>query len=397
MRNAIRRCVGEPQAFLQEVWTQEARLYRAADAGAYADVLCLADVDNAIGTGGLRHPSLRLVRDGEPLARSRYLTTHCTGGQRVSDAIDSENVLAAFAAGATVVLQAVHRFHRPVQAFCDSLEQFFGHPMQANAYLTPPEARGLAVHHDTHDVLVLQLHGTKRWFLYNAPVLDPVPSYPRDKRHEQPGEPTEVIELSPGDCLYLPRGVPHHAEGLDGAALHLTLGIRSPTWLDVLQRVMKRAHELPALRKSLPVRYAMHPGEFEAEADAVLERTAQWLRERDGAALATSEAKRARRLRGPAAAGRLTATAGAIVVEEHTLLERASEVPWQIELDEEHATLWAGCAALRFPQRVLPALKIVESAQELRAKDLSDTLDGPGRLVLLRRLHREGFVRIVSP
>ena len=55
--------------------------------------------------------------------------------------------------------------------------------------------------------------------------------------------------------------------------------------------------------------------------------------------------------------------------------------------------LRAGEAALRFPVRILGALEIVLHAETLRARDLADHLDAPGRAVLLRRLVREGFLR----
>ena len=46
-----------------------------------------------------------------------------------------------------------------------------GHPVQANAYATPAGAQGFAVHHDTHDVFVLQVAGEKRWLVYE-PALE---------------------------------------------------------------------------------------------------------------------------------------------------------------------------------------------------------------------------------
>ncbi len=46
-----------------------------------------------------------------------------------------------------------------------------GHPAQVNAYYTPRAAQGLPVHHDTHDVFVLQVAGEKRWLVYE-PALE---------------------------------------------------------------------------------------------------------------------------------------------------------------------------------------------------------------------------------
>jgi hypothetical protein len=46
--------------------------------------------------------------------------------------------------------------------------------VQVNAYLTPPASRGLGVHHDTHDVFVLQVHGRKLWQVWDAAVPFPL-------------------------------------------------------------------------------------------------------------------------------------------------------------------------------------------------------------------------------
>lgn len=392
-RAPIERCVGDPERFLTEVWTRRWHRYADADPGAFADVLSLATVDDLLAAGGLRFPALRVVREGKTLPRRRFTKAHRTGGRTVSDAVDGDAVLRAFGEGATIVLQAMHRFHPPVQAFCDGLEGFFGHPLQANAYLTPAGARGLGAHHDTHDVLVLQLHGTKRWSLFETVVSDPVPSFPKSPRHPDPGPASQTLELRPGDCLYLPRGVPHQAVGTGGASLHLTLGVRSPTWLEVVGRVMERAGELEELREALPARYATHPGALEGALPAVLERVAEWLRAQDATAIAAAEVERARALRKPSARGRLLAMAEPEGIDGQTLLVRAREVPWRLTTDGSHAVLRAGDTALRFPARVLPALERLAASGELRADDLSDHLDAAGRLVLVRRLAREGLLR----
>ena len=58
------------------------------------------------------------------------------------------------------------------------------HHVQANAYLSPPNAAGLNPHRDLHDVIVVQLEGDKCWDV------------------EGLGE----VRLGEGDVLYLPAG-----------------------------------------------------------------------------------------------------------------------------------------------------------------------------------------------
>lgn len=399
MRDAIERCVGPPNRFAQEVWSRGYRHYPNADADCYADVLSLSMVDSLITTGGLRAPSLRLVRSGENIPGTSYTCSQTTGGRRVSDAIDARGATRGFSSGATVVLQALHRFLPSVQAFCYELEDYFGHTLQANAYLTPEGARGLGVHHDTHDVLVLQLFGTKNWRLYPQAVVDAVHGYPASKRHPELNSPDVSLTLSPGDCLYLPRGLPHDAESTEGASLHLTLGIRSPTWLDVLGRAMEKAREIVELRASLPLGYASGdasssaagPEDLALKIREVLDRTAGWLQELDEQELAISEVARQRnRRRSPR--GALAQLAAFEPIQTTTEFERNRPRRWKLHGDSTHALLFVGLAALKFPVRIRPALEHLLLANRVTAEGLGAYLDSSSALVLVKRLYREGLL-----
>ncbi len=80
-------------------------------------------------------------------------------------------MLAQLAGGATLVLQALHRTWPPLIRFGSDLAAELGHPVQINAYITPPENQGFAAHYDTHDVFVLQVAGSKRWTIH-SPVIE---------------------------------------------------------------------------------------------------------------------------------------------------------------------------------------------------------------------------------
>jgi ribosomal protein L16 Arg81 hydroxylase len=47
-------------------------------------------------------------------------------------------------------------------------------------------------------------------------------------------EPLLDVELEAGDALYLPRGYVHAALTTDVDSVHLTIGVLSTTWYDVL-------------------------------------------------------------------------------------------------------------------------------------------------------------------
>ena len=96
------------------------------------------------------------------------------------------------------------------------------------------------MHHDTHDVLVLQVAGEKRWLLY-----EPLLELPLKHQRYSPalgahGQPTDDLVLRAGDTLYLPRGWLHQAETSTTDSLHLTIGIAAHTWLDAVKDARSR-------------------------------------------------------------------------------------------------------------------------------------------------------------
>ena len=96
--------------------------HRWRHAGAFDDVLSLADVDLALTGSGLRRPAFRLVRDGEVLPPSTYTRSARTGSSSIDDLIDTGRALDLFAGGATIVLQGLQRWWPPATRFCRDLE-----------------------------------------------------------------------------------------------------------------------------------------------------------------------------------------------------------------------------------------------------------------------------------
>jgi Cupin superfamily protein len=294
-------------------------------------------------------------------------------------------VLAEFAAGATVVLQGLHLTWAPLAAYCRELEARLEQPVQANAYLTPRRSQGLPVHHDTHDVFVLQISGTKRWLVY-----DPVLELPlRDQRYSPelgaPGEVVLDVVLGPGDTLYLPRGWLHEALTSDEDSLHLTIGINVVTWLDAVRAALDRCSDDVEFRRSVP--------DDGAGGEELLQRLAARL-----APEQVSAARRERlvRTRRPVRTEGIAELRALDELAESTPVERRPTVIADlVELaDSEVALVFEG-KRLVFPAHARDEVEhAVLSEQPFSAADLPGQLDEAGRLVLVRRLVREGFLRL---
>ncbi len=274
---ALARCtVADREAFAAEYWSRRPLLSRAAALPTgFSDLLSPADVDELVGERALRTPFFKLVKDGASL--SGYTRTAVAGSQRLADLADVDKVRELYADGATLVLNSLHRLHPPVVRFCRQLAIDLGHSTQCNAYVTPGgNARGFAFHHDTHDVFVLQVDGTKRWVVHEPVHQLPLRTQPRagDDLVAEGAQPLLDVELHAGDALYLPRGYVHAAVTTEQRSIHLTVGVLATTWYDVLEDTLGLAADELAFRQALPIPPLPAAGE---ELPAFMKQAAQWL------------------------------------------------------------------------------------------------------------------------
>jgi hypothetical protein len=255
--------------------------------------------------------------------------------------------------------------------------------VQANAYYTPRDSQGLAVHHDTHDVFVLQIAGEKRWLVYE-PVF-PLPLKQQRYRRELggPGEAVHDVTLQPGDTLYLPRGWLHEAVTSATNSLHITVGVNVYTWIDAFKAALAECEQEEAFRRSVSA-------EGEGGADLL-----DGLRARLRPDLVT--ARRRRRFlatRRPIRGGQLSQIQALRQLGLETELGRRPTVLAELS----GTTLTFEGKRLDFPPHVAEELEFIASSEQpFRAADLPGELDEESRLVLVRRLVREGFLLVSEP
>ncbi len=265
--SALRRCVGDPDVFADTFWGT-LPLHQSGDPERFAGLLELTDVDSILSSGA-RRPQVRVVSDGNNLPASKFCTPILLGGKQVQDVVDVLKVRQCLADGATVVLQSLHRTWPSIARLTTELERELSHTVQANAYLTPSAAAGLAPHCDSHDVIVIQLAGSKMW---SVDGLD-------------------EFRIGVGDTLYIPAGVKHSARTSLEFSLHLTIGILRRTYRSVVERLLAD-HSL--LDTPLPIGYDRNGSELAAHLRLILSSTEKFLGEADPLRLATQTIERRR-------------------------------------------------------------------------------------------------------
>lgn len=381
---ALSRCVSpvEVGEFLAGYWEQRPLVVRREEPDRFHDLLSLADVERLICSGALRFPAFRLVRAGSGIDPSTYTTDLSWRPEPFTGTIDVDRVLAQFEAGATIVLQALHHGRPPIASFCRELEAALGHPAQANAYFTPRSAQGLAVHHDTHEVFVLQVAGRKRWRVYEPALELPLPSQRYSKELGEPGEPVQDVVLSAGDTMYLPRGWLHDALTTDSESLHLTIGVKVYTWLEAVRAALDECAGEIEFRRAVPASGELDPNLLGSLGERLSpEAVVRRMRRR------FVEGRR------PIRDGQLSQLRALEQLTVETPLERRPTVIHELDFPE----LRFEDKTIAFPTHVEPELGFLVSAEgPFTLTGLPGNLDDESRLVLGRRLVREGFLQIVS-
>jgi lysine-specific demethylase/histidyl-hydroxylase NO66 len=382
---ALVRCVGDGERFLTETWSKHPWYHQSG--GTFDDLMGFSDVDHILSTMSLRVPTFRLVKDGQTLPTSSYTKSGRIGSTTMAGIADPPQIFQRFAEGATIVLQGVHRYWRPLAEFCRNLELVLGHPTQVNAYVTPPGARGLAVHHDEHDVFVLQVSGRKHWDVYErdrpglAKAADRVP-------HVQ-------IDLEPGHCLYLPKGTPHGATAQEKASAHLTIGVLTVSWAQVVERLLKEALADPRFDEPLPAAYHRDPSRLARAVEGYLEELQMWLAKVDPADVADDTIRRFLTGRPSLVPGGLEDLGRLAGLSDPSVVRRRAASVCELRVREGRLVAYLGDRELRMPPALESAVRFVSRSDEFRVADLAPHLaDAASRLVLVRRLVREGLLEI---
>ncbi|MFF4094611.1 JmjC domain-containing protein [Streptomyces sp. NPDC001834] len=210
------------------------------------------DLNRIIATQRLEPPRLRLSVDGEMVPLHRYAIPTTNRRAVTWSRIQPADFHAQLKDGASLVLDAVEKIHPVVGAAAERLERFLGTSVQANAYASWTDREGFGLHWDDHDVVVVQVHGSKRWRLYGS--TREAPTFRDVESPERPeGDPVADIVLAPGDALYLPRGWWHAVTADQGTeSLHLTFGMVPHTGADLMLWVVDQLRSSLALRKDIP-------------------------------------------------------------------------------------------------------------------------------------------------
>ena len=157
--------------------------------------------------------------------------------------------------GMSIVLNNIGDDVPAIAAMNAMVERYLRCNTHTNAYASFKHDSAFGAHYDSHNVLVLQLHGSKRWWSHGQ-----VASFPQEGKvfrslEELPPAEWEGV-LEPGDILFLPRGHVHRATANDTYSVHLAIGLTPPNGEDVLKWLARQALASERARQYIPAHAA---------------------------------------------------------------------------------------------------------------------------------------------
>lgn len=387
----------EIETFLRDTWEKEPLIVNRGDEGAYRGLFCVGDLDAVIAYS---RPQFDPSAFEPVAARPATYIRGVLGGQAPPLPGEQPSIAELrqhYEQGKSLVIMGMQHRWPAIAELCRNLETVFHAPVHANMYLTPPGSQGFAAHYDTHEVFVLQLDGTKHWRLYGVAEELPLATDSVSLLKKPSTKPREIT-LGAGDLLYIPRGHVHEASTADGRSLHLTVGVNVYRWADLLLQTF--AH---ISRRDVAFRRSIPGGALPADRSQLKAKFKELVERWAAAASADDAFEHALDMLADQFMGQLEMLpCGQFAGHDNcdvgldSLLERdVRAVCRVVEGDQGVAIVFPG-NRVAGPHRIAAALRFVAAARRFKPRDLPGELSDDGKLVLVRRLMREGLLRVVS-
>ena len=145
-------------------------------------------------------------------------------------------IIQSAAEGATLVFNEAEKISLGIANICNHLSRQLGRHCSANLYTTPSNYMGFAHHKDTHDIIVMQLAGSKAWHLGEGSECGVAP-----------------LLMVPGDVLFVRAATSHSAVAGDNPSIHVTFGLHGPDLGDLLNLLPEMLFAARAELQGLPV------------------------------------------------------------------------------------------------------------------------------------------------
>jgi bifunctional lysine-specific demethylase and histidyl-hydroxylase MINA len=314
----------------------------------------------------------------------------------VADAADFRRRIDEFhARNYSVRFPELRPLSAPLDRLARALEMLLHQPVTASAFWSRPGMRA-PVHYDDHDLLVVQIRGTKRWHVQSTPS-ELNNTWKRIPEAAPALGPHATFDVSPGELVYLPRGTLHSVDG-EQESLHVSIGFTPLTVRETIIAALDHLSDFDRpLRTTLGARLAfqLRGRGVERLMAPVVEGITRLLAAAQAPGF-LAEALQRRSARAVGVLAALPAPAGAVPLGPDSVLEQA-------ELAFCHLTATADRIDLSYPgghvyihRGAQHSLEYMVNTPRFRVRDIPGEIADEVRLSLAAKLVEIGYLRLAA-
>lgn len=375
-----------PAAFCSDYWGERPLHIARGRTDFYARLITLADVERYLSMQEI------FIRHSVTMPRQGY-------GIPDPPPVSISELYERMLDGSSLRMRRMECFidpSAPVLCLLRGMDLALQHPRESlSCYVAPPNAVGLGPHHDETEIFTLQISGMKRWRLYHRIDSD----CPGIHTPEQLSEPVHDFILEAGDLLYLPHGWVHEVTS-EAPAFSLTIVFDPIKWSAVLDVLVAKLVATSPFMAPMPAGVLL--GRHRTDLRRQLEGRVALIRD----ALATMSVDEVVDIIAPKLVGRMTLPPEAHLdalfhldrITLETVVDKRPGMACHLTWSDDRAVLiLPGGYTLQASLRAEPALRSILAADRpFRVAEMHDTLGGPAKLVLAKKLMTCGLLRVIS-
>lgn len=204
------------------------------------DLFSWDDLNHCLTSNRITNDRLRLstAQHYEQFNKRVFRPTRDAFG-RPTDHLLIHELQAVMKSGVTAVLEAVNELTRPLAEVTECLACALDVRSAANAYVSFGLTSGFGIHHDDHDVIIIQVDGRKKWQFFSLPDAAEKATV-ADLAAPSESDCGESVIIQSGDVMFIPKGTWHDVTAMNERSLHLTISLVNPTLLDFAQWALKK-------------------------------------------------------------------------------------------------------------------------------------------------------------